>query len=308
MISVRPFARSSAASSSIARQARGVHRRHVPQAQHHDRRQRVDLRGNVVQLRGRSEQERPVDAEDRHVIRNHLVLQAVRAAGLDVLRRHPRHRRGPRDAPDEEQRGQHHPDLDGHRQIGQDGQRERRQPDDHVGVGLLENLADLPPLAHVPGDHEENGGEHRHRHVRRPARAEQQHGQQREGVDDARTPATARPSGCWSPCARARRSPAGRQRAATRRWRRPGRTARCWGCGDRRPCDRRRPPRAAIRWRRASPRSGPATAASAPGSDERPESENAGKPEGMPPNREPIVATSSCSTAAARVPANNATM
>ena len=33
-----------------------------------------------------------------------------------------------------------------------------------------------------------------------------------------------------------------------------------------------------------------------------------GRPDGMPPNREPIVATSSCSSAAAMVPANSATM
>ena len=35
---------------------------------------------------------------------------------------------------------------------------------------------------------------------------------------------------------------------------------------------------------------------------------NAGSPDGMPPNRDPIVDTSSCSTAAPMVPANNATM
>ena len=33
-----------------------------------------------------------------------------------------------------------------------------------------------------------------------------------------------------------------------------------------------------------------------------------GSPDGMPPNREPIVATSSCSASAAAVPANSATM
>ena len=78
------------------------------------------------------------------------------APGLDVLRRHLRHRRRLRHLADEQQRRQHHADFDRHRQVGEDGQRERHQPDADVGLVSFSSSRDLAPLAHVAGDHQQD--------------------------------------------------------------------------------------------------------------------------------------------------------
>ena len=166
-------------------------------------------------------------------------------------------------------------------------------PDRDVGVRLLAAARGIsPPLAHVPGDHEQDRRQHRQRHVGRERRREQQHAEQRQRRGACRPPASARPSGCWWRCGRWRRSPAARRTSATRCWRRPGRTARCWGCADRRPCDRPPPPTAATRSRPAWPPSTPARSALRISAGRNSGMWNAGRPAGMPPKREPIVATS----------------
>jgi len=70
-------------------QAGPINGGHVPAAQDDNRRQRLRLCRDVVELVGRSKQKRPVDAKDRDVIGNRLVLQDVRPPRLDVFRRDP---------------------------------------------------------------------------------------------------------------------------------------------------------------------------------------------------------------------------
>ena len=50
-------------------QARGIHRRHVPQPHNDNRRQRLEMVADSRQLVGRAEQKRPVNAVQRHVAR-----------------------------------------------------------------------------------------------------------------------------------------------------------------------------------------------------------------------------------------------
>ena len=74
-------------------QARGVDGGHVPQAQHHDRRLRIEMVHDGRDLVRGPEQEGPVHAVDSHVGRDVLVLQGVDEAFLDVVLGDPGHRR-----------------------------------------------------------------------------------------------------------------------------------------------------------------------------------------------------------------------
>ena len=87
-IAVRPDARSVSATSSSARSPGRVDRRHVAQPEDHDRRQLIESVDHALQLVGRAEQKRAVDAEDRDEVRNVLVLQDVHAALFQVRRGH----------------------------------------------------------------------------------------------------------------------------------------------------------------------------------------------------------------------------
>ena len=68
-------------------EARGIDGRHVPEPEDDDLRQPIEVAGDALELVGRAEQERPVDAEDGDVVRDVLVLEDVHAAAFDVLRR-----------------------------------------------------------------------------------------------------------------------------------------------------------------------------------------------------------------------------
>ena len=61
------------------------------------------------------------------------------------------------------------PVFDRHRQVGHHGQRERDHPDRLVGPVEPPDAADLPPLAHVVGDDEQDGGQRRQRDMKRRA-------------------------------------------------------------------------------------------------------------------------------------------
>ena len=171
------------------------------------------------------------------------------------------------DAPDEQQRRQHHADLDGDRQVGEHRQRERHEPDGDVGRSSAcssSGISRHSPMLHATTM--QDGRKNGHRDVR--ARAARRTSRTRSSVSawtmpgDRRLRARADVGG-------GARDRAGRgqaaERAATRCWRRPARTARRSGCGDRRSCDRRRRPTSATRSRRASRPSAPAR--SAAGSD-----------------------------------------
>ena len=182
-MAVRPDDRSRSVRSSSARKPGGVDRRHVAQAEDHDRRQFIDPVDHALKFVGRAEEKRAVDAKNRHVVGNVLVLEDVHAAFFQVFGRHLIDGRRARHAPDVEQRGENHPDFDGDREVGEDGQRKRRHPDGDVGLGLTQQHRNLVPLTHVRRDDEQDGGQYGHRHVPGQARAEEQQAEQRQRVD-----------------------------------------------------------------------------------------------------------------------------
>ena len=128
----------------------------------------MDVFGDHGQLVGRAKQERSVNAEDGGVVGNVFVLQDVDAAVFDIVVGDLRDGGGVGDAADEEQSGEDHSGFDGDGEVGEDGERERDQPDADVGLGQLEELRDLAPLAHVVGHDHQNSGEHRHGNVAEP--------------------------------------------------------------------------------------------------------------------------------------------
>ena len=79
-----------------------------------------------------TEEEGAVNAENRSVIRDVLVLKDVNPAVFDVLLSHLRDGCGAGHAADEQESGNDHPRLDRDSQIGEDGQRKRNQPDDDI--------------------------------------------------------------------------------------------------------------------------------------------------------------------------------
>ncbi len=163
------------------------------------------------------------------------------------------------------------------------------------------------PLAHVCRDDEEDGGEHGHRHMAGEAGAENEQRQQRQRRGSFRQPASARPIARWWRSARSHRSPATRRTSATRCWRRPAPRARRSDCGDRRSCDRRRPPTSAIRSRRAV-----ATVIAGESSVKMSDGRNSGtwksgRPDGTAPKRDATVSTGSPASQATAVPTTRPT-
>ena len=244
------------------------------------------------QLVGGPEQERPVDAEDRHVVGDRLVLQR-RARGRGGCSRASRATRWswPTTRRMNSSAAMIIPASTATVRSASTVSANVTQPDDPVGPSLFPELGDLAPLAHVVGDDEQNGREHGHRHRAGQRRGEQQDDEQRAGVNH---------SGNRSPRARANvrrgparwlRSRAGRRPAATRCWRCPARTARRSSCASSCSCDRRRRPTAATRWRRAWRSSASATAASGRGPARNRGMRTSGRPAGMPPKRMPIVSS-----------------
>ena len=141
---------------------------------------------DALELVGRAEEERPVDAEDRHVVGNGLVLQDVQRG---PLRRTPASPRSPWSSPhppDEQQRREHHADLDRDGEIGEHRERERRSARRRCRSWSAQQLRNLAPLAHVVGDDKRIAGEHGHRNVPGERRGKEQDGQQRQRVNHAR--------------------------------------------------------------------------------------------------------------------------
>ena len=102
-----------------------------------------------------------------------------------VVRRH---------AADEEQRRQRHADLDRLRQVGEDRQRQRHHPHAGVGQAGAEDVGDLRPVAHVPRDHQQDRGQHRHRHQRGERRRPQHDRRAASARGRCRRPASSRPA------------------------------------------------------------------------------------------------------------------
>ena len=139
-----------------------------------------------VDLVGCAEQKRPMDAEDRRVIRNVFVLQDVDPAIFNVIVGDLRNRGGGGHTADEQQRGQDHARLHGHSKIRKDGQRERDQPHADVGLRELEQRRNLHPLAHVVAHDHQDSRQHRHGHETHQLRGKEQNAEQGQGVNHAR--------------------------------------------------------------------------------------------------------------------------
>ena len=155
-----------------------------------------------------------MNAEDRGVIRNVLVLQNVDAPAFHIIFSHLGHGSRRSYAADEQQRRQNHSGFHRDRQIGKHSQRKCHQPDADVGPGELQQLRNLAPLAHVVSDDHQDRGQCRHRHIADQRRGKQQNTKQRERVNhpgNRRLRSGADVGG--SPCDRAR----GRQSAEHRR-------------------------------------------------------------------------------------------
>ena len=103
-------------------QSGGVDCGHIPQAQNHDRRQFLDLREDFFNLVGRTEKKWPVNAENRHLGWDFLVLQDVRVAFANIFLRHLGDSRCRGNLADEHQRSEYHPHLYSNRQIREHGQ------------------------------------------------------------------------------------------------------------------------------------------------------------------------------------------
>ena len=132
-----------------------------------------------------------------------------------------------RDAADEEQRGEDHAGLDGDGEVGEHRQRERHHPDRRgrsSPASRARGSRAIRPCCRRRPSGSRRAPPSGHRRGQR--RGEQQDREQRQRVNHAGDRRPARRSGCWSPCGRWRRWPAGRRPAATRCWRRPARTAR----------------------------------------------------------------------------------
>ena len=137
------------------------------------------------ELVGGPEQEGAVDAEDAHVGRHVLQLQAVHLPFLDVLGRDEGDRAGLRDAVDIEQGSQHHADLHGDGEVCKHRQAQCHEPHRAVRLPEPDHAGYLEPLAHVPRHHEQDGGQRRHRDVAGERCRHEHDRQQRPSVDEA---------------------------------------------------------------------------------------------------------------------------
>ena len=134
---------------------------------------------------GGSKQEWAVDAEDRSIVGDILVLEYVHAAILDILVSDLRDGGGRGDTANEEQRGQNHSGFDGNGEVGEDGESEGDEPDADVGLRQFQQLRNLAPLSHVVGDDHQDSCERRHGYVAHEWRGEKKNAEQRERVDHA---------------------------------------------------------------------------------------------------------------------------
>src|SRR5258708_19942466 len=101
-------------------EASGVDGGDIAQGQDDNGRQGLQRIENVGELVRGAEEKRPVNAEDRGVIRNVLALQDVDAAVFDVIASDARDGRGARDFADEHERGEDHADFDGKGEVVDD--------------------------------------------------------------------------------------------------------------------------------------------------------------------------------------------
>ncbi|CPQ89308.1 Uncharacterised protein [Bordetella pertussis] len=165
-------------------QAGDVDERHPAQAD--DERARIGVRGRqgALEVLGGAEEQRPFDRVDQHVVRQRPVA-AVAQFVAQLGRALRLHLHAGRHAPQEVQDGDHHADVDRHHQVGEHGQHEGDQQDGDVGARrALDHPDEVRRVAHVPGHHEQDGGQRGQRHVFGQRRQQQHHQQQGDAMHD----------------------------------------------------------------------------------------------------------------------------
>ena len=149
-----------------------------------------------------------------------------------------------RDAVDIEERRKRHADPHRYSQVREDRQSKRRKPDGNVGLRQTKDGADLPPLPHVVGHHEQHRSQSCQRHKAGQRRRDQKNCKQRERMDHSRY-RRERARADVGRCAGNRtRSPGCHQRAETQYSQRPARPVPGSSCDDLRSSRRQPPPRA----------------------------------------------------------------
>ena len=94
---------------------------------------------------------------------------------------------GFRHAAHEQQRRQHHADIDRHHQVDEHREHEGDEQQQPVGARRgAQQAHHVRGVGHVPGHEEQDGGERGQRHVRRQRREQQDHQQQEQRVHHAR--------------------------------------------------------------------------------------------------------------------------
>ena len=173
-----------AAADEVAQgvQAGRVDRRHVAHPQDQDLGLPGDPAHPVLEHLGGAEEERAADLVDLHAVGDRPTAHGI-GVGLEVvfgIRELVCEHVDVRDlghAAHEEERGQHHPDLDRYREIHEHGEQYR-----HVALRGPELGSEGAPLAHVERDDDEDGRERGERHQPHPAAEEQRDEEQRHGM------------------------------------------------------------------------------------------------------------------------------
>ena len=178
--------RAEAAGEGLERvDAGGVDGSHVAEAQDDDGLELVEVGGGFEKLFGGAEEEGAVDAEERDVGRDDLALEVVGEAVADVGVVDGDDGGGFCHAADVKQGGEAKADGDSDGEVGKDGECEGDEPDGDGGGVEAEDAADFVPLAHVPGDDEEDGGESGEGDVAGQGRSDDEDGEEGDGVDHA---------------------------------------------------------------------------------------------------------------------------
>src|SRR5207249_96840 len=102
-------------------QACGVNRGHVAQTKDNNGRQLVEGMQNVRELIGCAKKEWPMNTVNNRVVRNVLSLKDMDTAVFYIVLGYRAYCGGPRNFANERERGQHHSDFHGKRQVGDDG-------------------------------------------------------------------------------------------------------------------------------------------------------------------------------------------
>ena len=124
-----------------------------------------------------------MNAQDGNVGRNFPVLQNVRLSFAQIFLGHRFDGCRLRNAVDVEQRRERHAHAHSDGEVGHHRQPKGHRPYRNIGLRHPEHAADFAPLAHVPRDDKQDGGERRQRNETRQRGGDEEDGEQGEGVN-----------------------------------------------------------------------------------------------------------------------------